>query len=73
MIGGLDLLERGVGVVLVMSVGVIPAVKIDVVFRFPVVWQWLSRNLPAGNTPSVAEGGNQQAIDASVPLEVVFP
>src|SRR5262249_45309679 len=71
MIGGLDFLERGVLVVLLMRMGVIPAVEINVVFRFPVVWQRLSGNLPAGNATAVGESGDQQGIDAGVLLEAV--
>src|SRR5262245_66462755 len=71
MIGGLDFLERSMGIVLLMRMGIIPAVEINVVFRFPVVWQRLSRNLAAGNTTSVTERGDQQRIDAGVSLEAV--
>src|SRR5262245_54139533 len=71
MIGGLDFLESGVLVVLLMRMGIIPAVEINVVLRFPVVWQRLSRDLPAGNTTAVGESGDQQGIDAGVLLEAV--
>src|SRR5262245_15363336 len=66
MIGGLDLLERSMLVVLLMRMGIIPAVEINVVFRFAMVWQRLPRNLPASNTAAVAERGDKQGIDASV-------
>src|SRR5262249_27204478 len=71
MIGSLDFLERGVRVVLLMGIGVIPTVEINVVFRFPVVWQRLSRDLSASNTTAVGERGDKQDIDASVLLEAV--
>src|SRR5215471_12107262 len=71
MIGGLDFLERGVLVVLLMGMGIIPTVEINVVFRFPVVWQRLPRNLPASNTTAVAESRDKQGISASVLLEAV--
>src|SRR5262247_1569524 len=71
MIGGLDFLERSLLVVLLMRTGIIPAVEINVVFRFPVVWQRLSRNLSASNAAAVAESGDKQSVSASVLLEAV--
>src|SRR5262249_29498345 len=71
MIGGLDFLERSVLVVLLMGMGIVPAVEIDVVFLFSVVWQRLSGNLAASNTSSVAESGDKESVSSSVQLEAV--
>src|SRR5215472_3276022 len=71
MIGGLDFLERGVLVVLLVRTRIIPAMEINVVFLFAVVWQRLPRNLSASNAATVAESGDQQGINAGVLLEAV--
>src|SRR5215472_3450247 len=71
MIGGLDFLERSVLVILLMRMSIVPAVEIDVIFLFAVVWQRLSGNLAAGNTPSVAESGDKQGVNGRVLLEAV--
>src|SRR5215470_2074156 len=71
MVGGFDLFQRSVCVILLVCASKISAVKFSIVFLLAVIRQRLAGNLPAGDASAITETRNKQGADTRISLKAI--
>ena len=69
MVGRMSGFDDRVLVILRMRRGEIPAMIVEVVFLLAVIGEWVSRNLPSGDTAAVGEDCKKQGVHAGAFLK----
>src|SRR5690348_13195799 len=71
MIGGLDLFQGSVPIILLVRAGKIAAVEFRIVFLLAMIRQRLTGNLPAGNAAAISETRDEQGVNAGILLKPI--